>query len=164
MRANFPEQITNNQTKKGQSKVMSDLNDALKDSYIGKVADALQPYAAELTTAAFDPTSRITQLSSAGQLIESAAKLAKQAQDAATAATQHTHDVCTQFYTLATISSVEAALDKNHELAVKLRSLRSDLIGNQNPGGTLAAKSMRKVVLPLGCLLISFGIFRIFSG
>ncbi len=40
---------------------MSDLNDALKDSYIGKVADALQPYTTELTTAAFDPTSRITQ-------------------------------------------------------------------------------------------------------
>jgi len=35
---------------------MSDLNDALKDSYIGKVADALQPYTAELTTAGFDPT------------------------------------------------------------------------------------------------------------
>jgi hypothetical protein len=32
---------------------MSGLNNALKDSYIGKVADALQPY-----TAGFDPTGR----------------------------------------------------------------------------------------------------------
>jgi len=54
---------------------MSGLNNALKDSYIGKVADALQPYTAELTTAGFDPTSRITQLGGAGQLIESAANL-----------------------------------------------------------------------------------------
>jgi hypothetical protein len=50
----------NKQIKKGNQN-MSDLNDALKDSYIGKVADALQPYTTELTTAAFDPTSRITQ-------------------------------------------------------------------------------------------------------
>ncbi|HEY5042125.1 MAG TPA: hypothetical protein VIK53_08990 [Verrucomicrobiae bacterium] len=116
---------------------MSDLNDALKDSYIGKVADALQPYAAELTTAGFDPASRIAQLGGAGLLIESAAKLSKQAQDNASAAVQHTQDVRTQFYTLATgtVSSVEGALGKNHELAVKLRSLRSDLIGHQNPDG-----------------------------
>jgi len=46
---------------------MSDLNDALKDSYIGKVADALEPYTTELTTAGFDPTSRITQLGGAGK-------------------------------------------------------------------------------------------------
>ncbi len=32
---------------------MSDLNDVLKDSYIGKVATALQPYAAELTVTKF---------------------------------------------------------------------------------------------------------------
>jgi hypothetical protein len=91
---------------------MSDLNDALKDSYIGKVADALPPYADELKAAGFDPASRITQLSGAGQLIESAAKLASQAQDAATAAGQHTQDVRGQFYTLATgtVSTVEGAL------------------------------------------------------
>ena len=119
---------------------MSNLNDALKDSYIGKVADALQPYTAELTTAGFDPASRIAQLGGAGMLIESAGKLAIQAQTAASAAVQHTQELRTQFYTLAagTISSVEGALGKNHELAVKLRSLRSDLIGNQNPGGTPA--------------------------
>jgi hypothetical protein len=116
---------------------MSDLNDALKDSYIGKVGDALQPYSDELKTAGFDPASRITQLTGAGQLIESAAKLSKQAQDNA-AAVQHTQDVRSQFYTLATatVSLVEGTLGKNHELAVKLRSLRSDLIGNQNPNGT----------------------------
>jgi len=84
---------------------MSDLNDALKDSYIGKVADTLEPYKTELTTAGFDPTSRITQLEGAGQLIESAAKLSQQAQDAATAAVQHTQDVRTQFYTLATATT-----------------------------------------------------------
>ena len=88
---------------------MSDLNDALKDSYIGKVADALEPYTNELKTAGFDPASRITQLGGAGQLIESAAKLSKQAQDNATAAVQHTQDVRSQFYTLATatVSLVE---------------------------------------------------------
>jgi hypothetical protein len=46
---------------------MSAFNDALKDSYIGKVADAFQPCTAELITAGFDPTSRITQLSDADQ-------------------------------------------------------------------------------------------------
>ena len=119
---------------------MSDLNDALKDSYIGKVGDALQPYTDELKTAGFDPASRITQLTGAGQLIESASKLSKQAQDNATAAVQHTQDVRSQFYTLATatVSLVEGTLGKSHELAVKLRSLRSDLIGNQNPNGTPA--------------------------
>jgi hypothetical protein len=34
---------------------MSYLNDALKDSYIGNVADALQPYTAELTAAGLIP-------------------------------------------------------------------------------------------------------------
>jgi hypothetical protein len=132
--------IANQQTTRKTNKVMSDLNDALKDSYIGKVADALQPYVTELKAGGFDPTSRITQLGGAGQLIESAARLSKQAQDAATAAVQHTQDVRNQFYTLATatVSSVEGAVGKGHELAVKLRSLRSDLIGNQNPGGTPA--------------------------
>jgi len=32
------------------------LNDALKNTCIGKVADALEPYTTELTTASFDPT------------------------------------------------------------------------------------------------------------
>ena len=119
---------------------MSDLNDALKDSYIGKVADALQPYADDLKAAGFDPASRITQLDGAGQLIESAARLSKQAVQSATDAVQHTQDVRNQFYTLAaaTVSLVEGTLGKNHPLPVQLRSLRSDLIGNQNPGGTPA--------------------------
>ena len=72
---------------------MSDLNDALKDSYIGKVADALQPYVTELKAGGFDPTSRITQLGGAGLLIESAAKLSKQAQQSAADAVQHTQEV-----------------------------------------------------------------------
>jgi len=38
---------------------------SLKDSYIGKVADALAPYTAELTAKGFDPTSRIGQLTGA---------------------------------------------------------------------------------------------------
>jgi len=50
---------------------MSDLNDALKDSYIGKEADALEPYTTEHTTAGFDSTSRITQLGG-GRFIKSA--------------------------------------------------------------------------------------------
>jgi len=49
---------------------MSDLNDALKDSYIGKVTDTLQPYMDELKTAGFDPTACLTQLGAAGQRIE----------------------------------------------------------------------------------------------
>jgi hypothetical protein len=93
------------------------------------------PYAAELKAAGYDPTSRITQLSGAGKLIESAAKTSAAAQEVATTATQ---DVRGQFYTLATatVSLVEGTLGKGHELAVKLRGLRSDLIGNQNSGGT----------------------------
>ena len=72
--------------------------------------------------------------------MESAGKLAQQAQDAATAAVQHTQEVREQFYKLATgtISSVEGAVGTGHPLTAKLRSLRSDLIGNQNPGGTPA--------------------------
>ena len=46
---------------------MSDLNDALKDSYIGKVADALEPYVEELKAGGFDSTNRIAQLSGGRQ-------------------------------------------------------------------------------------------------
>jgi hypothetical protein len=51
---------------------------------------------------------------------------------------QHTQDIRNQFYTLAalTVSSVEGAVGKNHDLSVKLRGLRSDLIGHQNPNPT----------------------------
>src|ERR1035437_6959024 len=41
-------------------KVMSDLNESLKESYISKVGDALTPYAAELTTKGFDAATLIT--------------------------------------------------------------------------------------------------------
>jgi hypothetical protein len=99
---------------------MSDLNDALKDSYIGKVADALQPYTAELTTAGFDlqphPATRRSRPAHRER-----GQVEQQVQDAV-AAVQHTQDVRTQFYTLATttISSVEGALGKSHELSAKL--------------------------------------------
>ena len=116
---------------------MSDLNDPLKESYIGKVADALTPYTDELKAKGFDPASRVTQLTGAGPLIESAGKLRKQADDSASLALQHEQDVRTQFYTLATstVSLVEGLLGKAHELPKKLRGMRSDLIGNQSPGG-----------------------------
>ncbi|MCX6896028.1 MAG: hypothetical protein NTZ16_11125 [Verrucomicrobia bacterium] len=116
---------------------MADLNDPLKDSYIGKVGDALTPYTAELTAKGFDPASRVTQLTGAGELIESAGKLRKAAEKAASDAIKNEQMVRDQFYTLAssTVSLVEGLLGKNHELPVKLRSLRADLIGNQNPGG-----------------------------
>jgi hypothetical protein len=119
---------------------MSALNDPLKDSYIGKVADALTPYTADLTAKGFDPTSRITQLTGAGPLTESAHKLRTQAEKSAADAVQHEQDVRDQFYTLATstVSLVEGLMGKSHELSVKLRGLRADLIGNQSPGGTPA--------------------------
>lgn len=117
---------------------MSDLNDPLKDSYIGKVGDALTPYAAELTAKGFDPATRITELTGAGKTIESANKTRKDAEQAATDAIANEHKVRDQYYTLATgtVSLVEGLLGKSHALPVKLRSLRADLIGNQNPNGT----------------------------
>lgn len=117
---------------------MADLNDPLKESYIGKVADALTPYNDELKAKGFDPASRIQQLTSAGPLIENASKLRKQAEASVTAAITNEQGVRAQFYTLATstVSLVEGLLGKNHALPVKLRHLRSDLIGSQSPGGT----------------------------
>ena len=116
---------------------MSDLNDPLKESYIGKVGDALAPYSDDLKAKNFDPTSRIEQLTSAGKLIEGASKLRKQAEEAVSTAIANEQAVRTQFYTLATgtVSLVEGLLGKDHALPVKLRGLRADLIGNQNPGG-----------------------------
>ena len=117
---------------------MSDLNDPLKDSYIGKVADALGPYAADLTAKGFDPASRITQLTGAGPLIEGAGRSRKAAEQAATDAVKNEQAIRTQFYTLATstVSLVEGLLGKDHELTVKLRGLRADLVGSQSSGGT----------------------------
>ena len=119
---------------------MSDLNDPLKESYIGKVGDALTPYTDELKAKGFDPASRIVQLTGAGPLIESASKLRKQAEKSATDAVQNEHGVRDNFYTLATstVSLVEGLLGKDHDLPVKLRGLRASLIGNQSPGGTPA--------------------------
>ena len=117
---------------------MADLNDPLKESYIGKVGDALTPYTAELTAKGFDPASRITELTGAGKKIEDAGKLRVEAEAAVAAAVKNEHTVRDQYYTLATgtVSLVEGVLGKNHALPVKLRSLRADLIGNQNPNGS----------------------------
>jgi hypothetical protein len=119
---------------------MSDLNDPLKDSYIGKVADAITPYIAELTAKGFDPTSRVDQLGKAGALIEGAIKLRKSAEQSATEAVKNEQDLRDQFYTLAaaTVSLVEGLAGKDHALTTKLRGLRADLIGNQAPGGAAA--------------------------
>jgi len=117
---------------------MADLNDPLKESYIGKVADALTPYTDDLKAKGFDPASRIQQLTGAGPLIESASKLRQQADASVTTAVANEQGVRTQFYTLATstVSLVEGLLGKDHALPVKLRHLRSDLIGSQSPGST----------------------------
>jgi hypothetical protein len=117
---------------------MSDLNNPLKESYIGKVGNALKPYTAELTAAGFDPTARIATLTGAGEVIEAADKLRLSAEQACIVAVANEKNVREGFYTTATatVSSVEGALGKDHVLAVKLRALRSDLIGNQTPGGT----------------------------
>ena len=119
---------------------MSDLNDPLKDSYIGKVGDALIPYSAELTGEGFDPTARIADLTGAGKKIEAAGKARSEAEDALAAAIKNEHAVRDQYYTMATgtVSLVEGLLGKSHALPVKLRNLRADLIGNQNPNGTPA--------------------------
>lgn len=117
---------------------MSDLNDPLKESYIGKVGDALKPYAAELTTAGFDPTARITQLTGAGDVIEAADKIRQDDEKILTAAVLNVHNIREKYYTTATatVSAVEGVLGKDHALPVKLRAMRAALIGNQNPGGT----------------------------
>ncbi len=119
---------------------MSNLNDPLKESYIGKVGDALKPYAAELTTKGFDPAARITQLTGAGDVIEAANKTRTDAENALATAVANERKVRDDFYTLAagTVSLVEGVLGKDHPLPGKLRALRAELIGNQNPGGTPA--------------------------
>jgi hypothetical protein len=118
-------------------KDMSDLNDSLKESYIGKVGDALTPYTAELTAKGFDPAILITQLTGAGKVIEKADKDRKDAEKAAAEAVANEHKVREQFYTQATgtVSLVEGLLGKDHALPVKLRGLRANLIGDQNPNG-----------------------------
>ena len=59
---------------------MSDLNDPLKESYIGKVGNALNPYADELKAGGFDASALITQLTGAGKVIEAADKVRKDAE------------------------------------------------------------------------------------
>ena len=120
---------------------MSDLNDPLKDSYIGKVADAITPYADDLKAKGFDPASRIDQLTKAGPLIEGAIKSRESAEKSASDAGKNEQGLRDQFYTLAaaTVSLVEGLVGKDHPLTAKLRGLRADLIGNQSPGGPPAA-------------------------
>ena len=117
---------------------MSDLNDSLKDSYIGKVPDAIKPYTDDLKAKDFDPTSRIEQLTGAGLLIETAGKSRKSAEKALADAVKNEQGLRAQFYKLATdtVSLVEGLLGKDHELTAKLRGLRANLIGDQNPGGS----------------------------
>lgn len=117
---------------------MAELNAPLKESYIGKVGDALKPYAAELTAKGFDPAERIATLTGAGEKIEAAGKVRTQAEGALADAIKEENTVRDGFYTQAasTVSLVEGLLTKTHPLTVKLRSLRADLIGNQNPDGS----------------------------
>jgi hypothetical protein len=121
---------------KGQ--IMSDLNDPLKESYIGKVGNALTPYADELKAGGFDASALITQLTGAGKVIEAADKVRQDAEKAATTAIINEHTIRENFYTQATgtVSLVEGVLGKDHALTVKLRGLRADLIGNQGSGDT----------------------------
>jgi hypothetical protein len=48
------------------------------------------------------------------------------------------HTIREGFYTQATtaVSLTEGVLGKDHVLPVKLRAMRAELIGNQNPNGT----------------------------
>jgi hypothetical protein len=117
---------------------MSDLNDPLKESYIGKVGNALIPYADELKAGGYDATVLIGQLTGAGKVIETADKTRKDAEKAVSAAVINEHTTRENFYTQATgtVSLVEGVLGKDHALTVKLRGLRADLIGNQGSGDT----------------------------
>ena len=127
---------------------MSYLNDPLKESYIGKVGDALSPYVAELKAKNFDPTSLIGQLTGAGLVIEMADKARQAAEQTFAAAVANVHNMREGFYTQATgsVSLVEGLLGKNHALPQKLRGLRAELIGNQNPSGTPAPAPTPKPV------------------
>jgi len=120
---------------------MPDLNDPLKESYIAAVGSAIGAYTDELKAQGFDPTSRIEQLTGAGKIIEGAKKARVAADKAATAAIANEQAVREQFYKLATdsVSLVEGLLSKNHDATAKLRGLRAELIGNQNPSGTAPA-------------------------
>jgi hypothetical protein len=117
---------------------MSDLNQPLKESYIAKVGAIIAPYTDELKAKDFDPTSRITKLSGAGKEIETAGKERKKKEKELKDAIEAEQNLRTTYYTLATatVSLVEGVVGKDHEVVVKLRKLRHDLIGNQNPDGS----------------------------
>jgi hypothetical protein len=117
---------------------MATLNDPLKESYISKVGVALKPYTAELTAGGYDPTTVIANLTGAGEVIEKADKVRKANEKILADSVANVHTIREGFYTQATtaVSLTEGVLGKNHALPVKLRALRADLIGNQNPDGT----------------------------
>ena len=117
---------------------MSNLNDPLKESYIGKVGDALKSYTTELKAGGYDPTTIIATLIGAGDVIETADKVRQANEKVLAASVLNVHNIREGFYTQATtaVSLVEGLLGKDHVLSVKLRALRSELVGNQTPGGT----------------------------
>ena len=121
-----------------KGKNMSNLNDPLKESYIGKVGDALKPYTAELKAGGYDPTTVIATLTGAGDVIEAADKVRLANEQALADSVANVHTIREGFYTQATtaVSLTEGVLGKNHALPVKLRAMRAELIGNQSPGGT----------------------------
>jgi len=117
---------------------MPSLNDPLKESYIGKVGVALKPYTDELKAGGYDPTTVIATLTGAGDVIEAADKVRKANEKVLTDSVANVHKIREGFYTQATtaVSAAEGVLGKNHPLPVKLRAMRAELIGNQNPNGT----------------------------
>jgi hypothetical protein len=117
---------------------MPSLNDPLKESYIGKVGVALKPYTDELKAGGYDPTAVIATLTGAGDVIEAADKVRQTNEKTLADSVANVHTIREGFYTQATtaVSLTEGVLGKNHALPVKLRALRADLIGNQNPDGT----------------------------
>ena len=117
---------------------MSALNIPLKDSYIGKIGDALGPYAADLIAKEFDPANRIAALTGAGPAIEKAIRERKEAEAEATKTVKAEQALRDASYKLATetVSLVEGLLGKDHQLTLKLRGLRADLVGDQSPDDT----------------------------
>jgi hypothetical protein len=107
---------------------MSDLNDPLKESYIGKVADAITAYVDELKAKGFDPTSRIDQLTQAGRLIEGASKVRKAAEKALAEA----------------IASEQALRDQFYKLATETVSLAEGLLGKTPSAHRVAARPARR--------------------
>lgn len=97
---------------------MSNLNDPLKESYIGKVGDALAPYTDDLKAKKYDPTDLIADLTGAGKAIEAAHKARVDAEQTTAAAVQAEHDLREARYAQAAdaVSLTEGLLGKTHPL------------------------------------------------